>query len=120
MSGIRTSARRMEPLKRKAAIIQPRLRVRILPVDSKVESSNMACLRRLPFSRAGREAKAFGAHGGLAPRWRALGATNRDQGTAPPLPRFSIGLGRNLSFSKANFARGSRLSFIPIGTTVLV
>jgi hypothetical protein len=34
----------MEVLKVKAAIIQRRLRVRILPADSKVESSNMASL----------------------------------------------------------------------------
>jgi hypothetical protein len=34
----------MELLKANAAIIQPRLRVRILPVDSKVESSNMSGL----------------------------------------------------------------------------
>jgi hypothetical protein len=44
MSGIRINASRMEVLKVKAAIIQRRLRVRILPADSKVESSNMASL----------------------------------------------------------------------------
>src|ERR1019366_5300504 len=44
MSGIRINASRMFPLKVKASIIQPRLRVRILPEDSNVESSNMACL----------------------------------------------------------------------------
>ena len=38
------SARRIEPLKALVAIIHPRLRVRIVPRDSKVESSNMACL----------------------------------------------------------------------------
>jgi hypothetical protein len=46
----------MDPLKAQAAIIQLRLRVRILPVDSKVESSNMACLLEFQFSRADREA----------------------------------------------------------------
>ena len=35
---------RIDPLKAKDAIIQLRLRVWILPVDSNVESSNMACL----------------------------------------------------------------------------
>jgi hypothetical protein len=39
----------MEPLIANAAIIQRRLRVRILPVDSKVESSNMACLPGIEF-----------------------------------------------------------------------
>ena len=42
-------------LPRKTAIIQRRLRVWILPVDSKVESSNMARLPKNAFSRAGRE-----------------------------------------------------------------
>src|ERR1700722_19727533 len=45
MSGTRTIVSKIELLKVKAAIIQPRLRVRILPVDSNVESSNMI---RLP------------------------------------------------------------------------
>jgi len=37
-------ATRMVELRASAANIQARLRVRILPVDSKVESSNMGCL----------------------------------------------------------------------------
>jgi len=62
MSGTRINASRMEPLNRVAAIIQPRLRVRILPVDSKVESSNTACLPgtiqpRRPGSEEGRSAR---------------------------------------------------------------
>jgi hypothetical protein len=38
---MRISANRIVPLKRRVATIHPRLRVWILPVDSKVESSNM-------------------------------------------------------------------------------
>src|ERR1700676_1095838 len=74
MSGIRISARRTDPLRRKVASIQRRLRVRILPVDSKVESSNMACLP-VGISRAAREAE-FQAQAGwpLATLFRARGA----------------------------------------------
>jgi hypothetical protein len=44
ISGTSTNANRTEAFKMKVAIIQRRLRVWILPADSKVESSNMACL----------------------------------------------------------------------------
>ena len=58
-------------LQRKTAIIQRRLRVWILPVDSKVESSNMACLPKNAFSRAGRESEDLSDASGLAdPRAR--------------------------------------------------
>src|SRR5512146_653146 len=58
MSGTRTIATRMEPLKAQVASIHARLRVWILPLDSNVESSNMACLPT--FSRTVREAEGFG------------------------------------------------------------
>ena len=58
-----------------AASIQPRLRVLILPVDSKVESSNMACLPDR-FSRAGWEAVLLPRAGGPlgAPAYGGAGA----------------------------------------------
>jgi hypothetical protein len=88
----------MEPLNRVAAIIQPRLRVRILPVDSKVESSNMACLPEeiQPRRRGVRDGILQGAGGLTAPRRLIYGRSG---------------------------ARGAGLfshPFIPIGTTVLV
>jgi hypothetical protein len=45
MSGISTSPSRIDPLHAKAATIQLRLPVLIVPLDSNVESSNMT---RLP------------------------------------------------------------------------
>src|SRR6185437_1931207 len=54
-SGNSASASSAPPLKVNVASIHPRLRVRMLPADSNVESSNIACLPRL-FSRADREA----------------------------------------------------------------
>src|SRR6516165_4759527 len=106
MSGIRISANSIDALKTSAASIHPRLRVRILPLDSNVESSNMASLpvkidaapdgRRQAFRRT---ASSIGA--------RAHRATSDDQGTAPPLRRRAV-------------AGDPGLSFIPFGTTVLV
>ena len=71
-------ATRMVELRASAANIQARLRVRILPVDSKVESSNMGCLLgdeplrwRRADARVGRPLGALvgavsGAQGGLS------------------------------------------------------
>jgi hypothetical protein len=59
MIGMITSASKMLLLKANVAIIQPRLRVWIVPMVSNVESSNMAALPQLHFSRAFREDRKF-------------------------------------------------------------
>jgi hypothetical protein len=65
----------MDPLKVKVAIIQSTLRVRILPVQSKVALSNMACLPKIKVSRAGRESEGRKKDaGGLAALARQPGA----------------------------------------------
>jgi hypothetical protein len=93
-------------LKTSAAAIHPRLRVRILPLDSNVESSNMASLPSELDAARRLGGESFPAHGRLHRPARHR-ATSLDQGTAPPLRRTAA-------------AGDSGLSFIPFGTTVLV
>jgi hypothetical protein len=73
----------MDPLKVKVAIIQSMLRVRILPMESNVALSNMACLPKFKISRAGGESGGLKKDaGGLAALARQPGAGSGNPGAA--------------------------------------
>ena len=106
ISGIRINAITMEPLKVNAAIIHSRLRVRILPADSKTESSNMACLPEKVQPRRPGSRVLFKSAGGRAALRAPSRAESGVQGPLPPQRRRPV-------------VGGPGTSLIPIGTTVL-
>jgi hypothetical protein len=63
-----TNASRIEALKANAAIIYSWLRVWILPADSKIESSNMACLPETNSAAPAESLEAMFRHERLAAR----------------------------------------------------
>ena len=106
MRGIRINASTIDPFKVNVAIIQLRLRVRILPVDSKVESSNMACLPSCSI-----QPRRLGGERGCGERKKAR----------PLCARLARGANSRPSTpATMTLARNPDSPFIPFGTTVLV